>query len=143
MNSKSCFILRVLQEWWSTQRFVETLNHEESCLTYPALVGLRKQSVKDAERLFSCSLLEFMEKKGYTCEADYICPVSGWRRVCDERGLSELQRCRFNYQILNYILKELMPWYHQTYDFSVFEVNRYRCKVLLYDGRVDGYLCKH
>lgn len=29
------------------ERYVEALNHEESGLTYPALVGLRKQSVQD------------------------------------------------------------------------------------------------
>ena len=50
----------------------EALNHTESGLTYPALVGLRKQSVEDAERMFSPTLLAFMEKKGYVHEADYI-----------------------------------------------------------------------
>ena len=106
------------------ERFVEALNHEGSGLTYSALVGLRKQSVEDAERLFSATLLKFMETKGYTSEADYIRAVLGWRRACDERDLSELQRYRFNYRMLNYILQELIPWYHQIYDFSLLEVNR-------------------
>ena len=104
---------------------MEALNDKESGLTYPALVGLRKQSVEDAERLFSPNLLTFMEKKGYTCEANYIRDVLGWRRACDERGLSELQRCHFNYNMLNYVLEEWMPWYHQIYDFRLLEVNRY------------------
>lgn len=51
-------------------QLVEALNHEES--TYPALVGLRKQSVKDVERILS-----FMEKKGNICEAEYIYIVLG------------------------------------------------------------------
>ena len=66
-----------------------------------------------------------MKKKGYLYEAKYIETVWNWRRACDERGLSELQRCKFDYQFLNMILDELMPWHSQTYDFSKLEVNRY------------------
>lgn len=98
---------------------------EEAGLTYPALVESRKQSVEDAERLFSPRLLRFMEKKGYTYEAKYISAVSGWRQSCDLRGLSELDRCRKNYQMLNFLLEELMPWGNEQYDFSYLEVNRY------------------
>ena len=60
----------------------------------------------DVERLFGAKLLAFMQKKGYSAEADYIEAVLGWRRACDERGLSEIQRCRYNYKFLNYILDE-------------------------------------
>ena len=69
-------------------------------MTYPALVGSRKQSVEDAERLFSSSLLKFMEKKDYKYEAQYIRAIRGWRQACDQRGLSELERCRYNYNLL-------------------------------------------
>ena len=65
-------------------------------------------------------MTEFMEKKGYTFEAKYSRVVHNWRRACDERGLSELQRCYYNYQMLNYILDELMPW-HEQYDYSYLE----------------------
>jgi len=41
-----------------------------------------------------------------------------------QRGLSQLQRCHFNYQMLNYILDDWMPWYKRCYDFSLLEVNR-------------------
>ena len=34
-------------------------------------------------------------------------------------------RCKFNYKFLNIVLEELMPWYKETYDFSLLEVNRY------------------
>ena len=101
------------------ERYVEALNCQESGLTYPALVGLRKQSVEQL------SLFTFMEKRGYINEAEYIYAVYGWRQACDQRGLSELERCRFNYRILNYILVQLMPLYDQVYDFSLMEVNRY------------------
>ena len=94
-------------------------------MTYPALVGSRKQSVQDAERLFSSSLLKFMEKKDYEYEARYIRAIRGWRQACDQRGLPELERCRHNYNFLNFILEELMPWYTQSYDFSLLEVNRF------------------
>ena len=47
-----------------------------------------------------------------------------WRRASDERGLTELQRLKFNYQMLNYLLDDLMPWHNEVYDFSTMEVNR-------------------
>ena len=89
------------------ERYVEALSDSTSGLTYPALTGSRKQSVVDAERLFSPSLAKFMEKRGYDFEANYIRVIWNWRRSCDERGLTELQRCRFNYQMLNYVLDDL------------------------------------
>ena len=79
----------------------------------------------DAERLFSPKLAAFMQQKGYHFEASYITTVWNWRRASDERGLSSLQRCKFNYKFLNMILTELMPWYRELYDFSLLEVNRY------------------
>ena len=72
-----------------------------------------------------------MEKQGYTFEADYIRVVLNWRQACDERGLTELQRCRFNYQMYNYILDDLMPW-HRQYDFSHLEVNLWVYKFTLH-----------
>ena len=65
-----------------------------------------------------------MRRKGYAYEAKFLETVWNWRRACDERGLSELQRCRFNYQFLTLILDELMPWHTEKYDFSSLEVNQ-------------------
>lgn len=107
------------------ERFVEALSDPATKLTYYALSGARKQSVQDAERLFSPHLADFMERKGYSFEAKFIRTVSNWRQACDQRGLTELQRCRYNYEFLNYILDELMPWHQTHYDFSLLEVNRY------------------
>ncbi len=107
------------------ERFVEALQDSSSGLTYAALTGLRKQSVRDAELLFSASLASFMDSKGYTFEAKFIRIILNWRRACDERGLSELQRSRYNYKMLNFLLDDLMPWHHEIYDFSTLEVNRY------------------
>lgn len=91
-----------------------------------ALTGKRKQSVEDAERLLSTAMAKFMKKKKYNFEHDYISALANWRRAVDERGLSELQRCKFNHEMLNYILNELMPWHGNPghYDFSLLEVNR-------------------
>ena len=66
-----------------------------------------------------------MERKGYKNEAEYIKAVNGWRRSCDERGLSELQRCKLNYNFLCYIFEDWMPWYKANWDYSLLEVNRY------------------
>ena len=84
------------------ERFVEAVKDSTTGFTYHALVGIRKQSVQDAERMFSQALANFMDNKGYTMEAKYICAVNGWRRAVDQRGLSSLQRCRLNYNFLNY-----------------------------------------
>lgn len=105
-------------------RFAEALYDESSKLTFPALTGQRKQSIRDVEILFSCDMERFMEKKGYEYEAKFISRIRNWRRACDERGLTELQRCKFNYELLEMILEELMPWYKEQYDFSLLEVNR-------------------
>ena len=79
-------------------------------------------------------------------EAKYIETVWNWRRACDERGLTELQRCRFNMQFLNLILEELMPWHKTLYDFSTIEVNRfvmhfsYKCFIINACRRIDNIL---
>ena len=103
------------------------LSDPSSGLTYPTLKGARKQSVVDAECLFNPDLTALMRQKGFENEARYTEIIWNWRRSCDARGLSELHWCRFNYQFLNLILEDLMPWYKQQYDFSLLEVNRYVC----------------
>lgn len=80
--------------------------------------------MEDAERLLSSDMADYMNKKGFQFESQYIRVLANWRRATDERGLSELQRCRYNYQLLNFILDELMPWHKESYDFSLLEVNR-------------------
>lgn len=93
-------------------------------LTYPALTGAWKQFVVDAERLFSPKLAAFMERKGYDYEARYITTIWNWRRASDERGLSSLLCFKYNYQFVQMILADMMPWYTETYDFGLLEVNR-------------------
>ena len=66
-----------------------------------------------------------MVNRGYEYEAKYIRGIRNWRRSCDERGLTQLQRSRFNYEMLQLILDELMPWSRTCYDFSLLEVNWY------------------
>jgi len=109
------------------ERFEEALHHPASGLTYPALSGIRKQSVEDVERLFGQPLIDWMVHKGYSKEAEYLQRIHNWRRACDERGLTNEQRSKFNTELLNYILDQLMPWHNKDglRDFSLLEVNRY------------------
>ena len=107
------------------ERFVEALQDSSTGLTYAALTGQRKQSVRDAEILFNANLAAFMDKQGYTFEAKFIRTILNWRKACDERGLSELERSHYNYDLLNFLLDDLMPWHREIYDFSSLEVNRY------------------
>ena len=107
------------------ERFAQALEDPDSGLTYPALTGQCKQSVQDAERLFSKGVVKFMEKNNFSYEAKFVQIVLNWRRASDERGLTELQRCKYNYNMLNFLLDDLMPWHTHNYDFSTLEVNRY------------------
>ena len=110
-----------------TGKIVEALEVPESGLTHRALVGSRKQSVEDVERLFGLALIDFMEEKQYSNEAKYLKVIRNWQRAVDERGLPDATRQLFNKELLDFILN-LMPW-HRTVgmkDFSLLEVNRYR-----------------
>jgi hypothetical protein len=89
-----------------------------------ALQGIRKQSVPDAERLLSYRVANFLAGHGYNREAEYTETIAGFHESWDGRGLTQLQRCRANYRMLNYILDELMPWHREQYDFSLIDVNR-------------------
>ena len=91
------------------ERFEEALHDSTSGLTYPALSGIHKQSVEDVERLFGQPLIDWMVDKGYSNEAEYLQCIRNWRHACDERGLTDEQRSKFNTELLNYILDELMP----------------------------------
>lgn len=107
------------------ERFADALYDESANLIYTALTDRRKQSIRDVEILFSSSVADFMSRSNYEYEAHYMNVIRTWRLSCDERGLSQLQRCRFNYQLLNMLLDELMPWHSVQYDLSLMEVNRY------------------
>ncbi len=60
------------------ERFLEALYDPGTRLTYPAITGVRNQSVIDAERLFGKDVLEFMERKNYEAEAKYIRVIRNW-----------------------------------------------------------------
>ena len=78
---------------------------------------MHKQSVQDVERLFSDSLMKWMEDKGYLKETKYIHIICNWRRASDD------QRCQFNDDLLCYILDDLMPWHKDEglWDYSLLE----------------------
>ena len=114
------------------ERFVEALSEPTSCLTYPFLTGSRKQSVVDAEQLFSPDLANFMEEKGYHFEANYIRTIWNWWRASDEHGLNERTRSKFNYKLLNMMLEELMPWYKEFMTLDCLKsTGILKCKLIL------------
>ncbi len=73
-------------------------------LTFAALTGERKQSVVDAERMMSYLVAKFLSENGYEKEGEFVNIVAGWHEAADGRGLSEFERCRKNYAMLNMIL---------------------------------------
>ena len=66
-----------------------------------------------------------LERHGHLREAEYVFTVAQWHEASDGRGLSQLQRCQYNYKMLNFILDEWMPWHTENYDFSTIDVNRF------------------
>ena len=72
--------------------FVEAFHDPSTGLTYTALTGQQKQSVPDCERMFSCGVLEFVERNGKTSTGRFVCLVHNWHKVSDGRGLSEEMR---------------------------------------------------
>ena len=110
------------------EAFADVLADPLSGLTHTALVSKRRQSVKDAERLLSYNVVRSLELHGNIQEADYVLTIAQWHESSDGRGLSQLQRSRYNYKMLNFILEEWMPWYGELYrmnDFSTIDINRY------------------
>ena len=97
----------------------EALKSGETSLTFAALAGLRKQSVRGAERLLSGSVASYLESRGFRNEAHYFRTIYEWHMASDSRGLSQLQRSKFNYNMLNMILDEFLPWHNENYDVNV------------------------
>lgn len=115
------------------ERFEEAIHDTSAGLTYSAFSGARKQSVEDVERLFGQSVIAWMTKKEYRGEAEYLQYIRNWRRACDERGLADDERSRFNKELLDYILDDLMPWHSNGLrDLSLLEVNRYASQFIIH-----------
>lgn len=107
------------------EAFNDALHDPESGLTYAALIGKRKQSLKDAERLLSKHVADSLRRKGHDQEARHVLLIANWHEASDGRGLSQLKRSQYNYEILNYVLDDWMPWHNENYDFSTIDINRY------------------
>jgi len=106
------------------ERFDEAMRNPMTGLTHVALVGTRKQSVPDAEKLLSFHVAKFFKDNNYLPEAEYVETIAQWHEASDGRGLSQLQRCKQNYRMLNYILDEWIPWHRDNYDLSTLDINR-------------------
>ena len=108
----------------STLRHSRCSTDPESGLTYAALIGKRKQSLKDAERLLSYHVSESLRRKGHIQEADHVKIIANWHEASGCRSLSQLKCSHYNYQILNYVLDDWMLWHHDNCDFSTIDINR-------------------
>ena len=107
------------------QGFDDAMQDPKTGLTFAALTGERKQSVVDAERMLSYLVASFLSEHGYEKEGEFVRTVAGWHEAADGRGLSELKRCKKNYEMLNMILDEWMPWHKTAPNFSTIDINRY------------------
>ena len=106
------------------ERFDEAMRNPMTGFTYAALVGSRKQSVPDAEKLLSFHVAKFFKDNHYLAEAKYVETIALWHEASDGHGLSQLQRCRQNYQMLKFILDEGITWHQSNYDLSTLRINK-------------------
>lgn len=95
-----------------------------SGLIHTAFSGKRKQSLKDAERLLLYHVVHSLERHGHVREAEYVKVLVQLHKASDGRGLSQLTRSKYNYQMLALILAEWMHWHPTNYDFSTIDINR-------------------
>jgi hypothetical protein len=51
--------------------------------------------------------------------------IGNWHNATDGRGITQLQRCKYNYEMLNYIVEMWLPWHKDCYDFSLVDINKY------------------
>ena len=72
------------------ESFSDVLADPLSGLTHAALVGKRKQSVKDAERMLSYHVVRSLERYGHQNEAEVVRIIAQWHEASDGRGLSQL-----------------------------------------------------
>ena len=108
----------------SNAAFTNAMRNPNTGLTHAALVGLRKQSVRDAERVLSYHVARYLEQNNFPVEATYVRTIAGWHEATDGRGLKELERCHLNYTMLNHIVQDWIPYYDTIPDFSMADINR-------------------
>ena len=105
--------------------FVKVIHDPHTGLTYTALIGKRKQSVGDAERLLSPAVVKWLRTNGFLNEAHLVEIVSNWHKATDGRGLSEEDRRKFNLNMLDYLLEDWMSWFCYNREYSTLDPNRY------------------
>lgn len=72
--------------------YIEEAAHDtSSALAIFAHRGVRKQSVKDVECRISDAMVEWADRNNYVCETEYLCSICGWRRDCNETGVTSDQ----------------------------------------------------
>ena len=124
-----CHILKCTREhgpdFCDVTAFDAAMMDPNTGVTHAAMVGERKQSVIDAERMLCYLVAKFLREHGYEREAYYVKTVAGWHVSAVAHGLTELEQCRKNYAVLNMLLDEWMPWHRENYDIMMIDINRF------------------
>lgn len=71
--------------------------------------GERKQSVPETARMLSFVVAKFLRENSYE-RGKYVEVIAGGHEA-DGRGLTQLERCKRNYAMLNMILDEWLLWH--------------------------------
>ena len=105
------------------RRFEEAMKAGVPGLSHAVLIGKRKQSVEDAEKLLSHAVADFFAKKKYDKEEKYVRMIARWHEATDGRGMSQEERQKANLDMLNAIKDAWMPWHREDPGWSKVDVN--------------------
>lgn len=97
---------------------MEALRSPNTGPTYTQPLQGKGSNLRLIEKDSSYYLGYFFRGKGYENEYQYVNVIAQWHESSDGRGISQLKRSQDNYEMLNYILDEWMPWHKDDCDFS-------------------------
>lgn len=94
-------------------------------LIYIVLIGKRKQSVLDVEKLFLIVVVNWCIENGFFEEGRVVEIIVNWYKVSDGRGFDEEIRRKYNFVMLEFFLEDWMSWYQEIKDYFILDLNRF------------------
>ena len=105
------------------------------------LSGLNHATRRQSVRMSSYHVWS-LERHGKAQWAKFIRVIAEWHESLDSRVISQLQRCWYNYAMLNFILEEWISWYtewYTVYGFAGIALNYKKCYLSKVDSPRDPF----
>ena len=81
--------------------------------------------------MVSTGVINFLQKNGHASEANVIFLIHNWHKAVDGRGLSEKSRSKNCQDMLQWLLKDWIPYLDEEHDYSTIDVNRFSLPLLI------------